>query len=333
MAFVNQIAEIVHGVVDEYHGAPNKNSGDSFMVIWRCDWVLTPEQAQQSSQTQEEKQLALRKTSHYAEMAIVAFVKIMAGVHSSQVLAEYRDHPGLQQRIHKYRVELGFGLHYGWAIEGAIGSEFKIDASYLSPNVNIATQLESFTRYFGSYFLMSESVIDLVSKGMAQKCRLIDRLQIPGSKVPMRVYSLDLNPHNLAVEVPLNDGEHVVWTKRQRFKVRQVLESQKLEKLSCSITQVFEDCEDVQTMRLRYSERFFQIYGMGYHNYIAGEWKVASKLFTESRSMLGVYEDGPSMALLNFMHESDYTAPPGWLGYRALNTTKTRERGGSIQVI
>jgi len=30
---------------------------------------------------------------------------------------------------------MGFGLHFGWAIEGSIGSEYKIDASYLSPNV------------------------------------------------------------------------------------------------------------------------------------------------------------------------------------------------------
>jgi len=37
-----------------------------------------------------------------------------------------------------YSVKIGFGLHIGWAIEGAIGSAFKIDASYLSPNVNVA---------------------------------------------------------------------------------------------------------------------------------------------------------------------------------------------------
>lgn len=30
----------------------------------------------------------------------------------------------------------------GWAIEGAIGSEYKIDASYLSPHVNMASRLE-----------------------------------------------------------------------------------------------------------------------------------------------------------------------------------------------
>lgn len=29
----------------------------------------------------------------------------------------------------------------GWAIEGAIGSQHKIDVSYLSPNVNIAARI------------------------------------------------------------------------------------------------------------------------------------------------------------------------------------------------
>ena len=36
-----------------------------------------------------------------------------------------------------FKMYLGFGLHIGWAIEGAIGSNYKIDASYLSPNVNL----------------------------------------------------------------------------------------------------------------------------------------------------------------------------------------------------
>ena len=41
---------------------------------------------------------------------------------------------------------MGFGLHVGWAIEGAIGSNHKIDASYLSPNVNMASRLEAATK-------------------------------------------------------------------------------------------------------------------------------------------------------------------------------------------
>jgi len=45
-----------------------------------------------------------------------------------------------------YKLYLGFGLHVGWAIEGAIGSDYKIDASYLSPNVNLASRLEYATK-------------------------------------------------------------------------------------------------------------------------------------------------------------------------------------------
>jgi len=53
---------------------------------------------------------------------------------------------------------MGFGLHYGWAIEGAIGSDFKIDASYLSPNVNIAARLETATNLYGVHLLASSAV-------------------------------------------------------------------------------------------------------------------------------------------------------------------------------
>ena len=48
--------------------------------------------------------------------------------------------------IKNYKLNIGFGLHKGWAIEGAIGSVYKIDASYLSPNVNIACRLVDATK-------------------------------------------------------------------------------------------------------------------------------------------------------------------------------------------
>lgn len=37
MLFVNQIGEIVHNVVDSYSGAPNKNIGDAFLLVWKFD--------------------------------------------------------------------------------------------------------------------------------------------------------------------------------------------------------------------------------------------------------------------------------------------------------
>ena len=35
MLFVNEIAEITHGVIDRFCGAANKNIGDAFLLVWK----------------------------------------------------------------------------------------------------------------------------------------------------------------------------------------------------------------------------------------------------------------------------------------------------------
>ena len=37
MLFVNEIGKIVHGIVDKYSGAANKNIGDAFLLVWKFD--------------------------------------------------------------------------------------------------------------------------------------------------------------------------------------------------------------------------------------------------------------------------------------------------------
>ena len=73
-------------------------------------------------------------------------------------MRKYANHPGLNRRIPDYEVKMGFGLHQGWAIEGALGSFFKIDASYLSPNVNMASKLEEETKTYDTPVLISGSL-------------------------------------------------------------------------------------------------------------------------------------------------------------------------------
>ena len=52
----------------------------------------------------------------------------------------------LQTRESKFSVKMNFGLHRGWAREGAIGSEFKIYASYSFPNFSMAFGHEADTK-------------------------------------------------------------------------------------------------------------------------------------------------------------------------------------------
>jgi class 3 adenylate cyclase len=59
-----------------------------------------------------------------------------------------------------YSVKMGYGMHIGWAIEGAIGSFYKIDASYLSPHVNMSAKLEESTKAFGVPLLITGELHD-----------------------------------------------------------------------------------------------------------------------------------------------------------------------------
>jgi len=98
-----------------------------------------------------------------ADMALFSFVKINAKINKYTHIRDYRQNQLLNARMPNYTVGMGFGLHYGWAIEGTIGSYFKIDASYLSPNVNMASRLESYTKSYDVKILLSEPFHNLFS--------------------------------------------------------------------------------------------------------------------------------------------------------------------------
>lgn len=88
---------------------------------------------------------------------------------------------------------MGFGLHPGWAIEGAIGSEFKIDASYLSPNVNMASRLEAATKQYGVPLLLSGAMYKLFSRETKAECRQIDCVTVKGSIEPIQIFTCDID--------------------------------------------------------------------------------------------------------------------------------------------
>ena len=96
-----------------------------------------------------------KRVQKTADLALISFLKMNIKINRNPVCLKYRTHAKLNERMNNYAVKMGYGLHIGWAIEGAIGSEFKIDASYLSPNVNMASRLEAATKQYGVPLLVS----------------------------------------------------------------------------------------------------------------------------------------------------------------------------------
>ena len=73
---------------------------------------------------------------------------------------------------------LTFGLHTGWTVQGAIGSDNKIDASYLSPNLQFAYRLEELTSFYDMQILVSEPIYNLMSLKARNTLRKIDVIML-----------------------------------------------------------------------------------------------------------------------------------------------------------
>lgn len=72
----------------------------------------------------------------------------------------------------------GFGLHAGRAVQGAIGSQRKIDATYVSEAVEQAEFLESSTKKYKLKVLMSDSFHRLLHPNNRRRCRKVDQILI-----------------------------------------------------------------------------------------------------------------------------------------------------------
>ncbi len=132
--------------------------------------------------------------SQLADNALASFIKVIVDVYlsitQSGSLAEYTTHPKLVKM--GWKITMGFGLHIGWAIEGAIGSIHKIDASYLSPHVNMASRLEAATKQYGVKLLFSHLFYKLLSPAAQNMCRKLDCVTVKGSAIPIELYTFDI---------------------------------------------------------------------------------------------------------------------------------------------
>jgi len=202
MVFVNQVAQIVHDCTHIYDGTINKNIGDAFLCVWPLqgetrNWDMEKHSsAVATGRKSLVKQMARNVPSaikEKASQAFIAVVKMKIEIERSMELSSYRNNTSITSRLKNYKVRCGFGLHAGWAIEGAIGSNWKIDATYLSPHVNITARLESATKQFGVEFLLSGEFVQLLSRDAQRMCRLIDRVTVKGSASPIELYTIDIS--------------------------------------------------------------------------------------------------------------------------------------------
>jgi len=316
MIFVNEMAEIIHGTVDQYSGSANKNMGDSFLFVWK----FNPEDC---SSNIENKLTVIKspKTQALADLALLAFVNVQANVARSYKLQKYRTNQNLISRLNsggnaeKVEMSLTFGLHMGWAIESAIGSEFKIDASYLSPHLDMANMLQELTRLYGVNILISEEVVDMVRDPLQGFLRTVDRIKVRLATDSLTVYTIDLDTSELTT-LPHEEKELTgVEKKKARLALRNEKETRKKEFSSSSkqLSTLISNEKQLIKMRKTFTDNFYVEWDLGMAAYLKGDFHLAKVHFEKTEKMLEPkYTDILSRKLLVFMEDAQWSAPPDW---------------------
>lgn len=137
-----------------YQGTLDKYIGDAVMAFWGAP-VTNPQHA------------------HQAVMAAQAMLKAVRLV----------DEEG--QTLGWPKVQIGIGINTGAMYVGDMGSTERQAYTVLGDAVNLASRLESLTKFYGVDVLMGENtraaLLDWV-------CREVDRVQVKGKNLPVTIY-------------------------------------------------------------------------------------------------------------------------------------------------
>ena len=312
MVFVNTVAKLVHSTAVRFMGSANKNIGDAFLLVWPLPEECRINSEASGSPEETKTNIFLER---YAECALAATVDIIMQLSVASDVQAFAKRPKVIRQMPGFEVKLGFGLHYGWAIEGAIGSEYKIDASYLSPHVNMASRLEAATKQFGVSLLVSNSLHDLLSAKSQSYLRLIDRVKVKGSEEPIGLYTVDLDFSRL--KKPPENFPNLEKIKEQvrsgaRWKAADMRKRYLREDMKFSLDQLAPAIEIAHVKE----DKFDMSFSKGVKYYLDGNWGQAQILIENCLKLRK--RDGPSSSLWEFMKSLDFVCPGDWKGARAL---------------
>ncbi len=168
------------------------------------------------------------------------------------------------------------GMDAGWAVEGAVGSEYKIDATYLSPHVNMASRMMSASRQYGVTLLLSQAVEELLSKPAQEKLRHLDTVYVKGSSVAQRVFTYDARHHG------------VDFFLFERTPEQADMDAEGYNPF------IWETDQDLLAMRQHVTDAFQRKFQEGVNEYLAGKWDDAIATLREADDMMitTVLEEG-----------------------------------------
>jgi hypothetical protein len=273
----------------------------------------------------------------FTDRALLGMLKSFAGIHRDKNLYHWKNDFRLSDGVGSYCVDIIYGMDAGWAVEGAVGSEYKIDATYLSPHVNMASRMMSATKQYGVTILLSKAVEELLSKNCRKKLRHLDTIYVKGSNVKQDIFTYDAR----------HKGVDFFLIERTPTQADIDAESY--------TPNIWDHDQDVKAMRQHICDEFVELFKQGVKEYLTGNWKEAYGLLEKADNRMierildeGYIEidldeysgdifdrndtsedmvrlrqdlgDGACRVLMSFMKGKNLVAPPDWDGVRKLSS-------------
>ncbi|CAD2107551.1 adenylyl cyclase alpha, putative [Plasmodium vinckei petteri] len=303
MIFINLVAEIIHECCDFYDGSINKNIGDAFLLVWKykknygLNKSFSNQEYAKTEVTSYENYSEKKKINRICDLAFLSTIKTLIKLKQSEKIRAFLKSEKIDELINKNIIELSFGLHFGWAIEGAIGSRYKIDLSYLSENVNIASRLQDISKIYKTNIIISGDFYDNMSEGFKiQNEKTISKFETIGS-----TSNSDRKMTKIFDDIKKK-------TERRRRK-------KQLSNLDYDLFSEYTKSSDIRLVKVEYPEEYLHLFEKSLELYLNGKWSESKKLLDHLKNKF-YFEDNVVYQLFDFLSSNNFTTPYDWPGYR-----------------
>lgn len=315
LLFVNEIGSIIHSNTSHLGGYASKCDGETFLLVWKIssdrkevpfieaspapDHLKSKEQVVDFFQNIVANEVAdaaaaeeTKENLGLADSALIATLSILSQLRSSTAQVAYRDNQKLMRRFeYPFITNLNFSLHTGWAVQGSMGSMFKVDPGYISSCVHVTSKMHLVNTLYGSCIMMSHIFHRLLSKSVQDRCRLVD-----------------------CVHFGFNDKAHSLYTFDVGNGVKNFGPGDSFASMSTSA--VLNKWSEVQSPE---HVQFVALFNKGTTSYLTGDWGQAKmELEKAMMSFPGGENDSVGIKLLGYMRQANFQCPPDWSGYRTL---------------
>lgn len=307
-------------------GPGQRSSTTTKSAASRLKGKSSKRKADASKQAMSVSLQSLPGISTFTDRAVIGMLKSYASIHRDKKLLTWNDDFRLGAGVGAFTVSLIYGMDAGWAVEGAVGSEYKIDATYLSPHVNMAARMMSACKQYGVSILLSQAVQELMSDAARTKLRHLDTVTVKGSSVKQRIYTYDARSRGVDFFLFSRTDDQADF-EADRYSPN-----------------MWNYDQDLKAMRQHLTDDFLDDFKAGRKAYLQGDWAAAiEKLNCANEIMLEMaieagylvdsstdavpheeelaeHGDGPTLFLLNYMKSKGGVAPADWEGWHPLTS-------------